>query len=198
MVADDFGFLSKLIDALIEAKLADPKRVYVSGTSQGGFMTYSLTCGLSEKIAAAAALIASMTDAQIELCKPARAVPLMVIGGTNDRIVPYDGWLTSDDRLTSVPETLEFWRRKHGCKAQKAAMLPARKQSADNRTRTVLVEWLGCKADGGLRLYRVKGGGHTLPSVDPISEDALKGFGARNGDIETSEEVWTFVKRWSL
>ena len=198
VIADDLGFLTKLIDGLEAAKLADPKRIYVSGASQGGFMAYSLICALPNKFAAAAALIASMTEAQITLCKPARPVPLMVIAGTNDNNVRYDGWLTLDDRLTSVPETLEFWRRQHGCTGQKATMLPKQATNPDDRSRTLLVEWSGCKSEGGLRLYRVQGGGHNLPSTKPQPEEERKRFGLRNGDFETSEEVWRFFKPWTL
>ena len=118
--------LRKLIHDLISAKIANPARVYISGTSQGGFLAYSALCDLSEKLAAVAVGLASMTEPQISACKPQRAVPMLVIAGTNDRIVPYDGWLLPGERLTSIPETLEFWRRIHHCTGQKAAFMAHR------------------------------------------------------------------------
>ena len=177
-IADDVGFLSKLIDTLIAEKIADPSRVYVYGVSQGGFLAYSVLCELSHKVAAVAPLLASMTEAQISLCKPARAAPAAVIAGTHDAIVLYDGWLDPAYRLTSVPETLEFWRKHHGCTGQKSATVPRRDEASP--TRVWLFEWTGCRTDGALRLYRVLGGGHTVPSATPQTPEDQKRFGIRN------------------
>ena len=195
---DDLGFLQRFIERAIADKLADAKRIYVSGFSAGGFMTYALACALSERIAAAAPLGASMTDAQIELCKPARSMPLLVIAGTADRSVRYDGQVRADYRITSIPETLEFWRRLHGCRSQNAALLAQR--NADDPTRTERIEWSLCKSGGPLplALYRIDGGGHTLPSLTPQTAEEEGRNGRRSRDFETSEVVWAFLKQWSL
>ena len=191
-IVDDLGFVRRLIDQLVERKIADPERIYVSGTSQGAFLTYSILCGLADRIAGAAALLASMTDVQIAACRPVRAVPALVIAGTNDRVVRYDGWLSPEDRLTSVPETMEFWRRQHGCTGQKDSVLPKKVEA--NPTRSVLVEWTGCRIEGALRLYRVQGGGHRLPSINSPSPVIDPRFGQRSQDFETADEVWSFLK----
>ncbi len=188
--ADDIGFMGRLIDWLVAEKIADPARVHVSGTSAGGFMTYSILCLLSDKIAAAAPFLASMTEAQMTPCKPVRVVPMMVIAGTDDRVVPYDGQLTKSGRLTSVPETLEFWRRLMGCTGQHSAAMPHREPG--DPTRTLIVDWSGCRQGTALRLYRVEGGGHILPALTPAS--AEQRWGRRNRDFETSVETWEFFK----
>lgn len=196
--ADDLAFLTLLIEMLVAEKAADPSRIYISGSSQGAFMTYSLVCLLSERIAAAAPLIASMTEAQMGGCQPKRAVPLLVIAGTHDRIVPYDGWLTPAYRLTSVPETLEFWRKRHACAGLRSIVMPKRTDAEPTRTHVLV--WTGCALDGALKLYRVEGGGHTLPSLvpRPAGEAQNDKMGPRGGDFETSHEVWNFLKQWSL
>jgi polyhydroxybutyrate depolymerase len=51
---DDVGFIRQIIDKLVETKRADPARVYVSGVSRGGLMTYTVACALADRIAAAA------------------------------------------------------------------------------------------------------------------------------------------------
>ena len=195
-IADDIGFLSKLIDALVADKIADPSRIYVAGSSQGGFLAYSVLCELSHKVAAVAPLLASMTEAQISLCRPGRVVPAAVIAGTHDAIVLYDGWLDPAYRLTSVPETLEFWRKHHGCTGQKSTMVPRKDEASP--TRVWLFEWTGCSTDGALRLYRVLGGGHTVPSSTPLTPENQKRFGNRNQDFETIEELWSFFQRFSM
>lgn len=197
--ADDMSFLTRLIDALIADRIADAARIYVSGASMGGFMTYALMCERSEKIAAAAALIAGMTDKQLAACAPARPVPAMILAGTEDMLVPYQGRTSPDGRLASIPETLAFWWNLHGCSDHAAVrMTPLPEAGAARAISTVRVDSTGCKLDGALRHYRVEGGGHTLPSLRPISDAEAKRFGPRSTEFETSEEVWAFVRRFKL
>ena len=107
---DDTGFIRRLIDDLVGKGIADPARVYVTGSSRGGLMAYTLACALADRIAAAAALITGMTDLQRDDCRPARPVPIMMIAGTSDTSQPYDGMRFATGRLLSVPDTMEFWR----------------------------------------------------------------------------------------
>jgi polyhydroxybutyrate depolymerase len=193
---DDVGFLRHLIDLLVERRIADAARIYVFGVSRGGLMAFTMACMLDDVIAAAAPVITGMTDHQRDDCKPARPVPIVAIAGTNDTTQWYDGWIFPTGRLLSVAESLEFWRARHGCTGQQGRLLPHRR--ADDRTRVALIEWTGCAGLGPLRLYRVQGGGHQLPSTaggsTPLSDPQ---FGLRNADIETAEEVWAFFKRFA-
>ena len=67
----------------------DTSRVYVAGLSEGGFMSLHLGCALSDRIAAAAAVGAAMPKTMI--CLPSRPVPMLMINGTSDPVVPYGG-----------------------------------------------------------------------------------------------------------
>ena len=51
---DDVGFISRLIDMFLDNMNVDPDRVYVTGTSLGGAMTYALSCYIPERLAAIA------------------------------------------------------------------------------------------------------------------------------------------------
>ena len=194
-VADDVAYIGKLIELYTTQKGADPARVYIIGDSRGGLMAFSLMCQLADKIAAAAPLITGMTDKQLDVCKPSRPVPLMAVAGTNDIIQHYDGWLYEKFRIVSVPETMEFWRRQHGCTGQQGELLPRGAQ--ETSTRVIAISWTGCKTDNAVKLYRVNGGGHQVPSIAaPASPDWIKQGGAQNHDIETVNEFWTFAKRF--
>jgi polyhydroxybutyrate depolymerase len=191
---DDVGFISKLLDDLIERKIADPTRIYVLGDSRGGLMTYELMCRMADRIAAAGPLITGMTDAQRDACRPALAVPVLVVAGVNDPIQPYDGWLTAARRLLSIPETMEFWRVRHGCTGQTRKLLPHRNPA--DTTRIALLEWTGCSTPNAVKLYKVGGGGHQVPSFAPASPDWVRQAGAQNQDIETIDEFWSFAKQF--
>jgi polyhydroxybutyrate depolymerase len=193
---DDLGFLRALVAHLVGRGIADAAKIYVYGVSRGGLMAFTMACALDDVIAAAAPVVTGMTVHQREDCKPTRPVPIVVIAGTNDTTQWYDGWLFPAGRLLSVPESLEFWRLQHRCTGQQARLLPHRR--ADDRTRVALIEWTGCAGASPLRLYRVQGGGHQLPSTaggSTLLSDPK--FGLRNADIETAEEVWAFFKRFA-
>lgn len=195
---DDHEFLIRLIDTLIFDKIADHKRIYVSGFSSGGFMTWSLLCRFSERFAAAAPMSSSMTESQVATCKPKRAVPLVVFAGTADKAVRYDGALRGETRIVSIPEALEFWRRHHGCASQSVTDVPHR--DLTDPTRVERIDWSLAGSDGPvpLRLYRVEGGGHTLPTLAPHPPEAEARDGRRNRDFEASVVAWQFLKQWSL
>jgi len=194
--ADDVGFIAKLMDDLVARQIADQRRVYVIGESRGGVMTFELMCHLADRIAAAAPLISGMLEGQRDACAPTRAVPIFAVDGTNDPIQFYDGWLLPTGRLLSVPETLEFWRREHGCTGEEHEMLPHR--VAGDPTRILLIRWTGCGVEDSVRLYRINGGGHRVPSLTPPTDDDwARRAGRQNEDIETIDAFWEFAKRFS-
>ena len=59
---DDVGFIEALIDELANSYAINLDRVYATGMSNGGFMSFLLACQLSEKIAAVASVTGSMTS----------------------------------------------------------------------------------------------------------------------------------------
>jgi polyhydroxybutyrate depolymerase len=192
---DDVGFIGKIIDNLVETKRVDPARIYVTGVSRGGLMTYTLACAFADRIAAAVPAITGMTEYQREDCRPARPVPLLIIAGTMDRVQPYDGWLFPRGRLLSVPETVEYWRAQNGCTKQDEKDIPHRE--ASDRTGVWHFRWTDCRDGASLQLYRVNSGGHQVPSFTPNSEQEAKKMGRRNQDLETADEIWAFVKSFS-
>jgi polyhydroxybutyrate depolymerase len=158
-------------------------------------MVWTLACQRPERFAAAAPLSSAMRESQLAACSPARPVPIVAMAGTADPVQRYDGWLGPPPlpRLLSVPETMEFWRRLHGCDGQAARWLPHRE--GDDPTRTELVEWTGCASGGPVLLYRVVGGGHQPPSFAPNTDEQRRRFGRRGQDVEAAEEIWRAFQR---
>lgn len=103
LIIDDVGFLVALMDDQIAKGIVDPARIYVTGDSRGGIMTFELMCKASAKIAAAGPLIASMTEMQRAACAPERPVPFMAVNGTLDDNIFYDGWIRNGKRQISTP-----------------------------------------------------------------------------------------------
>jgi polyhydroxybutyrate depolymerase len=187
-----------LIDDLTSKKIADPARIYVTGPSRGGLLTFTMACVFSDRIAAVAPMITGMTDHQKEDCHPTRPMPIVLIAGTNDNTQAYDGWIFAAGRLMSIAETIEYWRVLAECTGQEGGtFLPH--LNPNDRTRVAIINWTGCQKDTEVRFYKVVGGGHQIPSLvgmaNPMGEQK---FGLRNHDIESAEVIWSFVKRFSL
>jgi polyhydroxybutyrate depolymerase len=196
--ADDIGFLARLLDTLVAEQLADRSRLFVVGLSNGALMAYAAACAMTRRFAAVAALLSPMTDLQIEDCKPEGAIPIMVLAGTHDRSMPYGGAKLQSGSLVSIQDTIGHWRQVNSCDGFQIRPVPHR--SSDDLTRLMVMHWATCADGVEIVSYRVEGGGHHAPSLAPASDAAREWeqkAGARNRDIDTAEEVWSFFRRFS-
>lgn len=161
---DDVAFMRALIDQLERDYAVDPKRVYVTGISNGGMMSYRLACELSDKIAAAA----PVEGAQNLFCKPSSPVSIIVFHGTADRLVPFDGGsspfqLGPKRNDTPVAEAIAFWVKRDGC-----SVTPKHDETPALHSDV----YTGCKDGTGVELYAVQGGHHVWPGA-PISGNSV-------------------------
>lgn len=188
---DDVGFLFGLVADLVANGTADPRRLYVTGISDGAIMTHRLICMDEAPFAAAAALIGTAHESHIGDYDPPYSPAVMQVHGDNDQVLPYDGWIFRIGREVSVAEVMDHWRRRHGCTGQKGERLD---DIDPNDGSTVLkLEWTGCSRDPNVVLYKIKGGGHDIPALDaPVSDDPKRMV---NRDLDTMAEVWRFLSR---
>ena len=191
---DDVGFIVRLIEHLVAEGLVDPARVYLTGFSDGAIMSYKLLCTAGAPFAAAAPAGGSMYQRHRDTCAATVPIPLLVIAGTNDRSLPYDGWIFPTGRELSIPETMEHFRLLHGCTGQKSDLLYDR--YGDDGSRVLEVVWTGCGIDSAVKLLRVEGGGHNAPSFEPLPEEWRAWAGVHNRDIESAEEIWAFLRQF--
>lgn len=192
---DDVGFISRLIDHLGESYSIDYSRVYATGISNGGIMSYRLACELGDRIAGIAAVAASMPTFYTELCLPFRPLPVLVINGTDDPLVPYDGGeirigRLSRDEVLSTDDTINFWLTANQCFTEPFSTIVYDDRPLDN-TRARYVRYEGC-ADGVLvELYAIEGGGHTFPGGRQYLPPGVIGRTSR--EIDAAEVIWNFL-----
>ena len=191
---DDVGFISRLIELLVDQGLADPERVYLTGFSDGAIMSYKLLCTAGAPFAAAAPVAGTMYQKHRDTCAATLPIPLLVIAGTDDRSLPYDGWIFPTGREISIPETMEHFRLLHGCSGQKSDLLYDR--DPDDGSRVLEVVWTGCTIEHAVKLLRVEGGGHNAPSFEPLPEAWRDWAGTHNRDVESAEEIWAFLRQF--
>jgi polyhydroxybutyrate depolymerase len=196
---DDVTFLNKLIDVVAASHPVDRTRLYVTGTSNGGNMTYRLAAESPIRFAAHAPVVAAHPKSN-ECGAPTEPVSILIMNGTDDPLLPYAGGkVAKNDRhgrgeVVSTAETVAFWVRHNGIETppQKSDLPDVDKRDAG----TVHVErYTGGRNGTEVVLYEVRGGGHTEPSLTEHYGRLYKFIvGPQNRDVEMAEEVWKFFR----
>ena len=199
---DDVAFITALVEKYVADGTADPKRVYVTGLSNGGAMTMTLACKRADLFAAAASVIMNFTDDVASACQPSRPIPMLMMNGTADPLIPYEGGRGTSRFAVGdywpAEKTLRFWRKINGCEeGDTAATDLADNDPNDQSTVTLITS--RCPAGRDAVLYRVNDGGHRMPgsfSDARFVRLVTAIFGPQNHDIDGAETIWAFFKRF--
>ncbi|HON09696.1 MAG TPA: PHB depolymerase family esterase [Chitinispirillaceae bacterium] len=174
MGSTDVNFLLALIDTMHARYGIDLNRVYATGFSMGGMMSYKLACSAADKIAAIGPVAGYPLGGMMgRSCSPARPVPIIHIHGSKDSVVFFSG----------LASYINQWVEKNGCPgtAQITQPYPESKPSSK-----VKKEYYGvCNQGSEIIVLTVEGMEHAYPGS----------FGS--SDINASEEVWAFFKAHS-
>ncbi len=180
---DDVGFLRALIEKLQHAYPIDPKRVYVTGMSNGAMMAHRFACEASDLVAAIAPVVGALNVA----CAPTKPVSVIAFNGMKDEHVLFAGGvpqksLDPHPRVdNSAANTLAFW-------AKHAQCAPT---SQHSETGNIIREEYGeCTAGISIVLYAITDGKHAWPGGARGSV-----FGdAPTREISATDLMWDFFK----
>ena len=192
---DDVGFISAMIDQLVASGRADPKRIYVTGMSNGAMMSHVLARELPGKIAAIGPIVGAIFGDE----PPAKGpVPAVIFVGQDDRTVPAAGGAIGGNRrdgplagLARAPadhdvapdiDQAGYWAKANRCSTQPV-------ESFDKADRLVEVRW-SCPSGADVHFYRVAGNGHAWPGGKAGRAEADQPTQAFNA----SEVMWRFFK----
>ncbi len=172
---DDIGFIRALIEKLSKDHPVDPERIYVTGFSNGGMMTYRLACMLSDKIAAIAPVSGSLNDAD---CSPTHPVSVLAFHGTADDRILYKGGVSPVDGVQKnydppVFYSIRFWASRDGAKLTDEKHL-------EGNDSIVRQEYLNPDTGAEVILITLIGGIHAWPD---------EGSG-----LNATDEIWEFFK----
>ena len=195
---DDVGFISRMIDAIAGEYNIHKAHVYITGASNGAMMSLRLGCELAHKIAAMAPVIGSMPENLVTQCAPARPIPLMMINGTDDPLVPWEGGYVHIFRkklgkIISVPQTIDFWVAHNGC-SPNPLISKVPDTDPEDGTSVQKSVYGQCTDGADVVLYEIKGGGHTWPGGYQYLPEFL--IGKTNRDLDASRAIWDFFKRY--
>jgi polyhydroxybutyrate depolymerase len=197
--ADDVAFLAALARQLIDDGIADPKRLYLVGVSNGGMMAYRMACEAPGTFTAYTAVVANMPIDVAETCRPGRGVPMLIINGTSDPLVTWDGGPLGRrgkyGELISTADSVAFWARNNGCKGE-AQRRPLPDRSEADGSTVVAEQFSDCNSGAPVVLIAIEGGGHVPPGMNtgrPFTEMIL---GKPNRDVSAADLAWKFFKRF--
>ena len=185
---NDVGFIRDLLDTLHANYNIDANRVYSTGMSNGGFMSYSLACDLSNRITAIASVTGTMIQSKLNACNPPRPVPVMEIHGTADNTVPYNGQALST--FVGIPTLMSAWADINACNPSPAITPVPNTNTSDGCTAEHQV-YSGGDLGSTVEHFKIVGGGHTWPG-------AAFNVGVTNQDISASREIWRFFQQYRL
>ena len=188
---DDVRFVADLLDHLESQLCIDRRRVFAGGMSNGAMFSHRLACELSTRIAAIAPVAGvNVTTA----CNPSRPVPLLMIHGSADKHVPWEGGMgcgIAGVPFTSVPDTIAGWQQRNRCPAAAPSLVV---QQGDGRCE----RQGGCSPDADVVLCTIAGGGHAWPGGVPGGVDlpacVRAGDGPQSQTFIASEQMWTFFR----
>ncbi|HRE52467.1 MAG TPA: PHB depolymerase family esterase [Flavitalea sp.] len=182
---DDVKFISMLIDELTAKYKIDPKRVYATGHSNGGIMSYRLACELSHKIAAIAPNASTME--MITPCNPSRAVPILHMHSKLDENVPYQGGYgvgISNAYFYPLDSVFTVWASNNGCNPTPQTIVK------EGYTET---KWVDCNSNTVIDYYLTNDGSHAWPGATA----STTGNPASTA-IDANDLLWAFFQQHSL
>lgn len=181
---DDIAFLNRLIETVTHTQNIDPKRIYLTGMSNGAAMAYRYGCEGNIAIAA----IGSVSGSLAVSCSP-HPVSVMEIHGLDDQKIPFKGGIGSQ-AISKVPwigveRTLSLFSTAAGC--------PALTSRHDDSMLTTIAH---CPKGIDIALIGIKGAGHQWPGSRqrrPFWERIGK-IDRPSDAIDATNTLWDFFK----
>ncbi|MCY1033506.1 alpha/beta hydrolase-fold protein [Corallococcus sp. BB11-1] len=175
---DDVGFVDALLADLDTRVCTDPRRVFASGFSNGGFFSYRLACERAQRFAAIAPVAGMQGLAD---CAPSRPVPVLHFHGSDDPTILYGGGnnIPAGRPYPSAAESVRRFAERNGCTGPD--------QQTYQQGNATCVAATGCTPESASAvLCTVLGGKHSWPGQTAYNEDTA--------DVNATQEMWRFFQ----
>lgn len=190
---DDVKFLLEMIAEIGRLTPLDAGRVYVTGASNGGMMTYRLGCETEGVFAGIAPVIANIPQPLFETCSPVVPLAFVAINGSADPLIPLEGGEVCEGIrfgctggwVVSQSESVGLFAKANGCDGfPQVQVMPT--MIADG-TSVEKQNYLNC-VSAPVQAYIVKGGGHTWPPLP----GQLPAAGAQSKNLNATRVIVDF------
>jgi polyhydroxybutyrate depolymerase len=191
---DDVGFIRALIAKFRTDYSINMSRVFAMGYSNGGDMAYRLASEIPDEITAIAAIGANLPADDNNGCRASgKPMPVLIMNGTSDSIIPYNGGNSLVGTLLSTQASAEYFAKLNGqTSPPKTTRLPH--QDSSDPTSVDRIVW-GDAGKPEVILVRINEGGHTVPQPKIVFPSNT---GRTNKDLNGLVEIWEFFARQGI
>ncbi len=199
---DDVGFTVAVLDHLAARIPVDRARVYATGHSNGGMLSWRLAAEVPELIAAVAPVAGCIAP---PATPPRRRVPILSIHSVDDPRALYAGGWGPPFPMTNnrswhgnVPAMLAAWARFNGCSPDSHVVETLAADSVPGRAAqsAELLRSEPLTGNAPVMHWRLRGVGHGWPGQTPMLPERL--MGPSTMLIDAAEEAWRFFKAFSV
>lgn len=184
--SDDIGFIDDLIEWSSDNYNVNTNRVYSTGMSNGGFMSYHLACNLGSKIAAIASVTGSMSPKTFSECTPDHPTPVMQIHGLDDYVVPYLGYKGLCEPMDDV---INFWVNYNSCNSLPESQIITDLNGDEYGGVHKIYE--NGENNVSVEFYLLDEMGHEWPRVNAPGD-----YGSY--DIDAPSLIWKFLSKYDI
>ena len=161
---NDIELLGSLVERLVAQGIADPKRIFIAGISNGGMMAFAIACARPDLFAGIGTISGGMPSHVQENCRLNKPMPLVMIHGDADDVLSYAGGDVGDPsgffRTTAgVEQTAALFARTHEGSASRE---PKRTQIRDGKRVIERIDWSNGSGYPLVTVVKVLGGGHDV------------------------------------
>jgi polyhydroxybutyrate depolymerase len=199
---DDVGFVRALLDDLARRAPVDQRRVYATGLSNGGMMSYRLAAELGDRIAAIAPIAGGMV---VDSIRSPRPVPIMHIHSIDDPRALYKGGLGPPFPFTHarvmhpvMDSVIAHWVAFDRCPQAPAVgeTIHGRATSPSATHTATPIRYGPCAGGSEFVLWKLTGAGHVWPGAGVQSWQQY--VGPATDVIGADTLMWRFFQRFSL
>lgn len=184
---DDVGYMRQLVASLESTYSVDKEKVFATGMSNGAMLVNRLACEASDVFAGVAPVSGTP---QVSVCNPKRTVPILMIHGTSDAVVPFNGgtgtsFVTKDNSFISVTQALSDWSVRNKCLGKE--VVTSIPPLTNDGITIDKVAYSNCAA--ATVLYRINGGTHSWPGG---TQARAQESAAPSQSFDASKTIWAF------
>ena len=167
---DDDAFALALVHQLVNARVADARRVVVVGFSNGAGMAMEVGATHPGTVAAVVSIVGSLIDAP-DAARPTGSVPAYLVHGDADRVQPWQGRRSAGPLWPAyipVPATVAEWVRVD----ESGPPVVEHQAGGPGRPKITVSTWSPGPSGAGVTFYAVPGMGHVWPTKAADGIDA--------------------------
>ena len=180
---DDVLFVKTILNALLAQQDIDTDRIYVTGMSSGGHMSFFTSIALKDQLAAVASIAGSIMTTRLSTYDFKKPMPLLKIHGSADTVVKMEG----EDWYAPWSSILAIWLTNNGI-SNPPTITQLPDINVNDRSTVTKYEYRGATVASDIDDYLINNGYHAIPGIESYA----------NYDINAYEVIWEFFKKHRL